>query len=463
MAEIAPNINSAPAPTATAPTDKKPIIQVRDLNVVYNLGKDNEVRTLENINLEIYPEEYVIIFGPSGCGKSTLLYAISGLQRPTSGCISVSGENISTYSKKEVADFHRRKIGMVFQSFYLISSLNILENVCLPKTFAGLTVNQAKEGAMKLLQRYGIAEQAKKFPSELSGGQNQRTAVARSLINDPEIILADEPVGNLDSKSAHVVMTIFKELNEIDKKTVILVTHDPAHLKYGDKIVHMTDGKITKIEIKEKQSVIGPDSYIFKDGKLREDLIKEEQVPADLKLLMRSFKGMSSGQVGNLLIPFKAQQIFYHLFFGMTDDQISKAIKKVEKFLYFKDDVKNFFEELDLPVEQGGAGWDKRTAKKFTEDVKEIVDQAGKINFLDKNKSADDLVNYVNVKFELEMDDAKKRELSLVVLDRLENRISREEFQRLIDISEKEHGLGFDKRAAIKIAKEIELLLLLRY
>ncbi len=232
---------------------EKQKIEIENLSVIYNQGQSNEVRSLENVNLEIYPQEYVIIFGPSGCGKSTLLYSISGLQRPTYGTVKVDGQDINKISKKEQVEFHRRKIGMIFQAFYLIPSLNIIDNVCLPKIFTGDSQKERREAAMKLLHRFGIAEQADKFPSELSGGQKQRVAIARSLINNPDIILADEPVGNLDSKSSHNVMMILKELNEIDKKTIILVTHDPNHLAYGDKIVHMKDGKIIKVEIVEKK------------------------------------------------------------------------------------------------------------------------------------------------------------------------------------------------------------------
>jgi len=441
---------------------KKPVIEIKDLNVVYNQGQSNEVRTLENINLEIFPEEYVIIFGPSGCGKSTLLYSISGLQKPSGGTVLVNGQNVNVLKNKEITEFHRSKIGMIFQSFYLINTLNILENVCLPKIFGGRTVKQVKDSAILLLERYGISGQAKKFPSELSGGEKQRTAVARALINNPDIILADEPVGNLDSKSSHLVMTIFKELNEIDKKTVILVTHDHNHLKFANKVVYMMDGKITRVELKEKQE-FNAGSYIFKDGKLREDLIKSENLPADLELLMRSFKGMSSSRVGNLLMPFKAQQIFYHLFFSMTDDQINKTIKKVENYLYFKEGFDKFFNELDLPLEKGGAGWDKRIAKKFSEDVKSLVQTADKISFVDKPRSAEKLAEYINQHLELKLEDESKHSLAKVILDRLDNRIGQEEFQKLIDLPEKKHGLGFDKRLAEKISREIELLILLRY
>ncbi len=460
----APQEPASAVPEAAAETKpRQPAnIIIKDVDVIYNQGKANETRSLDGINLEIYPQEYVVIFGPSGCGKSTLLYSIAGLQKPTNGKVIVDQEDISVFNNREISWFHRHKIGMIFQSFYLISTLNILENVCLPKIFCGKMVKEVKAAAVELLKRYNILDQAVKFPSELSGGQKQRVAVIRSLINNPEIILADEPVGNLDSKSSHVVMTIFKELNEIDKKTIILVTHDPAHLQYGNKIVYMLDGKIVKIEYKAVKAH-QVDSYIFKDGKVREDFIKGEYIPTDLRLLIQSFKGMSSSRVGNLLMPFKAQQIFSHLFFTMTHDQIERAIKKVESFLYFKDGFHDFYEQLDLPTEKGGAGWDKRLARKFSDNVKQLVHQAGKIDFADKDKSARELAGYVNARLELNFSQEALDKLSTVIFDRLANRIGRDEFKKLLDLPIKEQGLGYDKRLAEKISKEIELLLLLRY
>src|SRR3989338_6332932 len=185
---IIPNATPATAETAARTTPQAPAnIVIKDLNVIYNQGKPNQIKSLEGINLEIFPQEYVIIFGPSGCGKSTLLYSIAGLQKPTSGRILVDQEDIGDYNNKEIAWFHRQKIGMIFQSFYLISSLSIMENVCLPKIFAGKMVKDVKADATELLKRYNILNQANKFPSELSGGQKQRVAVMRSLINNPEI------------------------------------------------------------------------------------------------------------------------------------------------------------------------------------------------------------------------------------------------------------------------------------
>src|SRR3990172_3399673 len=195
----------------------EPIIDIRNLQVIYNKGKSNEVRSLEDINVKIFPQEYVTIYGPSGCGKSTLLYTISGLQSATFGEVFVEGKDIAKISKKEMVELHQTGIGMIFQAFYLISSIKILDNVCLPKIFRGEDMVVRRQEGMKLLRRFGIAEQSAKFPNELSGGQKQRVAIARSLINNPQKILGDEPVGNLDSESAINVLQILKELNEIDK------------------------------------------------------------------------------------------------------------------------------------------------------------------------------------------------------------------------------------------------------
>jgi len=225
------------------------IIDIKNLKVIYNKDKSNEVRSLDDVNVKIYPEEYVIIFGPSGCGKSTLLYTIAGLQAPTEGEVTVEDKNLAKMKKKEMVELHQTGVGMIFQAFYLISSINVLDNVILPKIFRGEERHKRREDGMKLLRRFSIAEQMEKFPSQLSGGQKQRVAIARSLVNNPSIILADEPVGNLDSESAENVLNILKELNEVDKKTIILVTHNAEHLHFADRILHMKDGKIISEEI----------------------------------------------------------------------------------------------------------------------------------------------------------------------------------------------------------------------
>src|ERR1700726_4725884 len=168
----------------------KPVISVKKLNVVYFPGKSNEVHALTDISLEIYPGEFIIFFGPSGCGKSTLLYSISGLERHITGDILVQGDNLRTLEGKKREEFHQKTIGMVFQAYYLIPSLTILQNVALPQMALNEGTRAREDRGLKLLKQFGVFEQASKLPTELSGGQQQRVAICRSVMNDPAIILA---------------------------------------------------------------------------------------------------------------------------------------------------------------------------------------------------------------------------------------------------------------------------------
>lgn len=225
-------------------------IHIDNLVITYNKGKANEFNALQHIEGEIYPREYIILFGPSGCGKSTLLYTILGGIPPDSGHMWVKGEDIYAYSPEDMNRYQQSTIGIVYQSFNLIMSLSVLDNVALPRLFLGRPPSERNGRASELLRRFGIpARLEDKLPMMMSGGQQQRVSVARALVNDPEILLADEPVGNLDSISAHSVMESFREVNEIDRKTVILVTHNAAHLPYAHRVFYMRDGVMRRIAV----------------------------------------------------------------------------------------------------------------------------------------------------------------------------------------------------------------------
>lgn len=219
-------------------------IKTENVSVVYDRGRPSETRALIDANVSIYKEDFVVIFGPSGCGKSTMLYAISGIEKPTKGSVFVNEADITKFSPLESAKFHRSDIGMVFQAYNLIPTLTVVDNVALPQVFRGVSKEKRTLRAKILLQRFGILPQSDKLPTELSGGQQQRVGIARALINEQPIIFADEPVGNLDSKSAKIVLDILYDLNLKDKKTIILVTHDPSLLKYATHIIYMKDGII---------------------------------------------------------------------------------------------------------------------------------------------------------------------------------------------------------------------------
>lgn len=225
-----------------------PLIEIKNLSLTYDAGTPRETKALKNIHLTVRAGEYVVLFGPSGCGKSTLLYCISGLLRPTAGNIFISEKDITALSSGAMADFHRRQMGIVFQAYNLITTLSVLDNVALPQTFRGADMRQRGQAAKKQLERFGLLYAADRFPQELSGGQQQRVAMARALVNDPRLILGDEPVGNLDSAAANEVMGLFSEMNEKDKKTVVMVTHNAAHFAFADRVLFMKDGQIIKEE-----------------------------------------------------------------------------------------------------------------------------------------------------------------------------------------------------------------------
>ncbi len=221
-----------------------PIIRLDDVWKIYQMGR-MQVEALRGLSLEILPDEFVVITGPSGSGKSTLMNLVGCLDIPSKGRVFLRGEDISRLSESELAQIRGRIIGFVFQTFNLIPSLTALENVILPMTFQGIQRYEREERAKKLLDMVGLEKRRHHKPAELSGGQQQRVAIARSLANDPEVILADEPTGNLDSKTGKEVMDMLSRLNK-DGKTIVLVTHDINLLRYGDRILHIMDGRINE-------------------------------------------------------------------------------------------------------------------------------------------------------------------------------------------------------------------------
>lgn len=430
-----------------------PVIVIDKLRVIYNQGKSNETRALEETNLSIYPHEYVIIYGPSGCGKSTLLYSISGLQSPTYGGVSIKGTPIAQMSQKEELELHQTKIGMIFQAFYLIPSLDILDNVVLPKVFRGEAPKERRAAGIQLLRRFGIVEQSDKFPSQLSGGQKQRVAIARSLINNPEIILADEPVGNLDSESATNVLKILKELNEVDKKTIILVTHNPEHLPYADRVIHMKDGRIVREEVHTDKRPIAAE---------RLDWVPESKESSELKLLMSSFKSLLPQQVDVLLVPFKAKQLLNHLLSELSDEQVSMAEAFMKELLFKNIDTHVFRDRLDLDLENGGAGWNRVRAEGFSERTKVILEQVAKLKDFPQT-GAPILSKYIEDMFHLNLSDEQRLRLQAVLGLRLESKIGQIEMQKRLDKNLSSDGIGLHKNTAEKIVREVEIIMLLKY
>ncbi len=219
-----------------------PLITVHNLHRHYQMG-DETVRALDGVSLHIDDGEFVAIVGPSGSGKSTLLYLLGGMDRPTEGMVTIRGERITDMNENALAKFRQRTVGFVFQSFNLITTMSARQNVEFPLVFAGISPNERTQRATKLLEMVGLGDRVDHKPTELSGGQQQRVAIARALVNDPAIVLADEPTGNLDSKSGNEVVDILRQMN-VDGRTVVMVTHDQSLLSITSRFVRIRDGKI---------------------------------------------------------------------------------------------------------------------------------------------------------------------------------------------------------------------------
>jgi len=222
---------------------KTPLIRLENVWKIYQLGKV-ELTVLRGISLEITPGSFVSILGPSGSGKSTLLNIIGLLDTPTKGKVFLEGEDTLRFSEDERAQIRGKKIGFIFQQFNLLPNLTALENVAIPMIFQGISSEERTERASSLITSVGLKERVLHRPTELSGGEQQRIAIARSLANNPEVVIADEPTGNLDSVTGQKIMEVLINLHKKEGKTIIVVTHDPAIADYSKKIINLKDGQI---------------------------------------------------------------------------------------------------------------------------------------------------------------------------------------------------------------------------
>lgn len=220
-----------------------PLMSMKGVTKDYKLGK-TLVRALRGLDIEIAKGEIVAIMGPSGSGKSTLMHMLGALDVPTDGVAMIDGSDLKDLKESQLVTFRGQKVGFVFQTFNLIQTLSALQNVELPMIFQGIGRADRHRKAKDLLERVGLADRIRHRPNELSGGERQRVAVARSLANDPEIILADEPTGNLDTESGQSILDLLKQLSSKDGKTVIIVTHDPEAAEIADRIIRLRDGCI---------------------------------------------------------------------------------------------------------------------------------------------------------------------------------------------------------------------------
>ena len=243
--QIAANLLDGEAQAASpAPETQKPLIEMHGIRKSYYIGKPNELEILHGIDLTVYPGEFVAIVGESGSGKSTLMNIIGVLDKPTSGEYTLDGVNIHDAKDNQLADIRNRKIGFVFQTYNLIGRQSALKNVELPMLYAGVPGAERTRRAKEWLERVGMAERMKHQPNELSGGQKQRVAIARAMVNEPALILADEPTGALDSQTSRTVMDLFHEMHDTYHKTIVLITHNPELADECERVLTLRDGLI---------------------------------------------------------------------------------------------------------------------------------------------------------------------------------------------------------------------------
>lgn len=228
-------------------TERRPLIEVRDIRKEYRLADDTVV-ALKRINMKVYKGEICCIFGTSGSGKSTLLNQLAGLEKPTYGEVLIGGVSVTKMSEETLAAFRQKHIGFVFQSYNLMQSLTAVENVAMPLMFRGISKSVRTKAAVEILGKVGLSNRLDHYPGQMSGGQQQRVGIARAFVGNPDVVFADEPTGNLDSKTTIEVMEMICGFARQNRQTIVLVTHDPEMAKYADHIVTLVDGLIVKDE-----------------------------------------------------------------------------------------------------------------------------------------------------------------------------------------------------------------------
>jgi len=428
----------------------KPIIKTKKLEVTYNLGKSNEFKALNGVDVEIFSGEYIILFGPSGCGKSTLLYCILGSLPPSGGSIIVKGDPIYAYSSKEMVNYQRYVIGIMYQAFNLIPSLSVQDNVSLPQIFAEVNKRVRDARAMELLTRFGVNTVAHKIPATLSGGQQQRVAVSRSLVNDPEILLGDEPVGNLDSISAEQVMNKLDEINSRDGKTVILVTHDAKYLPYAHRIYYLRDGII-------EREVVNPEKKQIKKVEPGTTIVTE------IEQLARMYPYDSIEEL-------RVKSILNYLTQDLNLDQLKTVGRGAEEMIKGTMSEEKFFELLHAKYADGGVGMRSAEAREMAEKIKKIVKEARDIGryrktmnmdlaFFYQHKFVKRLKKYLLREYNKKLSAEQQRRLETAIADRVSGITKRRYFQKQLDLSLSKGGVGLNRKTAHDLTEYLEKLM----
>ncbi len=428
----------------------KPLIICRNLDITYNKGKSNEFKALANASTDIYEGEYIILFGASGSGKSTLMYAIQGSLPPGGGTMLIGGEDIYQIPIEDRIYFQRYVMGIIFQSFNLIGSLTVLDNVALPMIFANADKPTRERRAQALLERFGVGHVSHKIPSMLSGGQQQRVSVARSMVNDPKILLADEPTGNLDSVSTQQVMDKIDEINTFDKRTIIMVSHNAAHLSYAHRVYYLKDGRIVREVVNPQRKQIKP----VKEG---------ETIVTELEQLARLFPYDS-------IESLRVKSLVNYVTQDYTFSQIERLEKAMEYFISGKIEKEMVIKTLVLPYDRGGVGIDEKEARKMVHIADKMLTQANDIRrfrkqfdnahaFFDQHKLAERLRDHLLHAHKMKLSKKQDENLVELIADRVVGVSGEQEFLDKLSVSVSGGGLGLTFNEAEDITRYFEKII----
>lgn len=411
----------------------KPYIICRDLDITYNKGKSNEYKALQKVNTDIYEGEYVILFGASGSGKSTLMYAIQGSLPPANGTLLIGGDDIYSYPPSERVYFQRYIMGIIFQSFNLIGSLSVLDNVALPMIFCNADKAARERRAQGLLERFGVGHVSHKIPSMLSGGQQQRVSVARSMVNDPRILLADEPTGNLDSISTQQVMDKIDEINSFDQRTIIMVSHNASHLQYAHRVYYLIDGLIVREVANPQRKQIKP----VEEG---------ETIVTELEQLSRLFPYDSVDKL-------RVRSLTNFLTQSYTFDQLSRLERTVLMLIKGKINSEQFVRTLTASLEDGGVEITHAEAERMLRQTKGILEQSDDIRrfrntrkmdsaFFQQHKFSERIVEYLVEEHGIKLAKESRERLAELIADRVSGVSGEVEFHEALEAPKSEDGLG---------------------
>lgn len=428
----------------------KPLIICRDLEIIYNKGKSNEFKALVGVNTDIYEGEYIILFGASGSGKSTLMYSIQGSLPPGNGTLLIGGEDIYALPVEDRVYFQRYVMGIIFQSFNLIGSLSVIDNVALPMIFANVAKAARNRRAQSLLDRFGVGMVSNKIPAMLSGGQQQRVSVSRSMVNDPKILLADEPTGNLDSVSTQQVMDKIDEINTFDRRTVIMVSHNAAHLSYAHRVYYLKDGRIVREVVNPQRKQIKP----VKEG---------ETIVTELEQLARLFPYDS-------VETLRVKSMVNFLTQDYTYDQLIRLEKAIGLYIGGKIDEEAFVKSAVQRYERGGIEIPVADAKRMIKICKSIMTQADDIRrfrkqydrnhvFFDQHKLAERLKEHILKAHRIPLSKKQEENLTEIIADRVVGVSGEDEFNATLLKGVSSRGLGLSDAEADDLTRYFEKLI----